>query len=177
MIKIALTGPESTGKTTLAKSLAKLFQVEWYPEYAREYLQERKGKYDESDLLKIALGQEKIRSNISTHDQIQIFDTENTVIKVWSSFKYGRISEKIIELQNSQRFNHYFLCSPDDIEWEDDPLREHPQQRKELFAIYLKELENLKVSFTILKGSAESRLEQAAEIIEELNISSNGFCV
>ncbi len=177
MIKIALTGPESSGKTTLAISLAKLFQVKWYPEYARAYLQERKGKYDESDLLKIALAQEEIRSNISNHDQIQIFDTENTVIKVWSSFKYGRVSEKIIELQYSQQFNHYFLCSPDDIEWEDDPLREHPQQRKELFALYLEELENLDVSFTILKGSNESRLAEASEIIEELNRSSNGLCV
>lgn len=177
MIKIAITGPESSGKTTLANSLSELFQVSWHAEYARKYLEEKNGKYDETDLVRIALDQEKIRSNISTSDQIQIFDTENTVFKIWSYFKYERVSEKIIELQKSQRFDHYFLCSPENIEWEDDPLREHPEQRAELFDLYLEELEKLSVPFTILEGSAESRLEQAAEIIEELSMSSGGFCV
>jgi nicotinamide riboside kinase len=177
MIKIAITGPESSGKTTLAKGLSELFQVSWHPEYARKYLEKQNGEYVESDLLHIALNQDEIRSNLSSQDQIQIFDTENTVIKIWSSFKYKRVSPEILNLQQTQVFDHYFLCSPENIDWEDDPLREHPEQRAELFAIYLEELEKLNVPFTLLKGSAESRLEQAAEIIEELSMSSGGFCV
>jgi nicotinamide riboside kinase len=177
MIKIAITGPESSGKTTLAIGLSELFQVSWHPEYARKYLGEKNGEYVESDLLHIALNQDEIRSNLSSQDQIQIFDTENTVIKVWSSFKYGRISPEILKLQQTQNFDHYFLCSPENIDWEDDPLREHPNKREELFSIYNDELKKLKVPFTILKGSADIRSQQAAEIIEELSMSSGGFCI
>jgi GTPase SAR1 family protein len=41
IIKIALFGPESTGKTTLATQLADYFETAWVPEFARDYLQEK----------------------------------------------------------------------------------------------------------------------------------------
>lgn len=41
IIKIAIYGPESTGKTTLAKQLATHFNTVWAPEFARDYLQEK----------------------------------------------------------------------------------------------------------------------------------------
>ena len=60
LIKIVLFGPESTGKTTLAKQLAKHYNTVWVPEYAREYLQK---KWDDTkeictldDLIPIAVG-------------------------------------------------------------------------------------------------------------------------
>ena len=34
-------GPESTGKTTLSKQLARYYNSVWVPEYAREYLQNK----------------------------------------------------------------------------------------------------------------------------------------
>ncbi len=40
-IRVALFGPESTGKTTLAKALATHYKTEWVPEFAREYLQQK----------------------------------------------------------------------------------------------------------------------------------------
>ncbi|VAW30185.1 hypothetical protein MNBD_BACTEROID07-850, partial [hydrothermal vent metagenome] len=36
--RIAITGPESTGKSELAAWLASAYQTSWVPEYAREYL-------------------------------------------------------------------------------------------------------------------------------------------
>ena len=41
LIKITLYGPESTGKTTLAKQLAEHYQTVWTPEFARDFLQEK----------------------------------------------------------------------------------------------------------------------------------------
>ena len=40
-LKVVLFGPESTGKTTLARQLANHFDTLWVPEYMREYLQEK----------------------------------------------------------------------------------------------------------------------------------------
>ncbi|HRA73792.1 MAG TPA: ATP-binding protein, partial [Flavobacterium sp.] len=60
ILKIALFGPESTGKTTLATQLAEHFKTAWVPEFARDYLQEKWDKTakvcDVSDMLPIAYG-------------------------------------------------------------------------------------------------------------------------
>lgn len=54
---ITLVGPESSGKTTLARQLAAELGCPWVPEYARQYLEQRGGYYDETDLDMIAEGQ------------------------------------------------------------------------------------------------------------------------
>ena len=53
---IVITGPESSGKTTLTKALAKAFKTGYTEEYSREYLN-CNSKYKQEDLLKIAQGQ------------------------------------------------------------------------------------------------------------------------
>ena len=59
--RIVLFGPESSGKTTLAKQIAEKYGVPWVPEYAREYLQNKwdnEGKVCQpDDLIPIAIGQ------------------------------------------------------------------------------------------------------------------------
>jgi len=40
-LRVVLYGPESTGKTTLAKALAAHYRTLWVPEFARSYLQEK----------------------------------------------------------------------------------------------------------------------------------------
>src|SRR3546814_20196342 len=37
MFKVAIIGPESTGKSTLALALARHFNTVWVPKYARSY--------------------------------------------------------------------------------------------------------------------------------------------
>ena len=67
ILKIALFGPESTGKTTLASQLAAHYDTVWTPEFARDYLQGKWNKYqqicDPEDLLPIAFGQTKLEND------------------------------------------------------------------------------------------------------------------
>ena len=60
MFKIAITGPESTGKSTLAEKLAKHFDVSYIPEYSRTYLENFEGQYTENDFVENAKAQHNI---------------------------------------------------------------------------------------------------------------------
>ncbi len=164
MLKIAITGPESTGKSTLTEALAQHFNCVFVSEYSREFLSNRRGEYSISDLDTIAQKQYDMMES-AKDNTIVVCDTEMTVMKVWSEFKYGTCSDKILNLYQQQNFHHYFLCDTD-IPWEDDPLREHPEKRQELLACYKKELQGK--NYTLLSGKAEERLQRAIKLIEKL---------
>ena len=164
-MKFAFTGPESSGKTTLSKAIAEKIQANYYPEFSREYLNKRNGTYTKKDLDKIALGQFEFINQIDKKNQV--YDTEMLVIQIWSEFKYHSCSELILNLVRQQQIDHYFLCSPD-IPYEEDPLRECPEHRDELFDIYLNKLKTCKVPFSIIKGTPSERIEKTLEIILNL---------
>ena len=102
--KIAIVGPESTGKSTLAEGLAKHYQTVWVPEYARGYLNKLGRGYDQSDLIKIAQGQLGLEDECVNDAKRFLFcDTNLVVIKIWSDFKYGNCAPEIL-----QRIRCYF---------------------------------------------------------------------
>ncbi len=63
-LKFAITGPESSGKTTLANSLGLFYKCPIVKEFARDYLSSLKRKYTYSDLLQIAKRQKKLELEI-----------------------------------------------------------------------------------------------------------------
>ena len=169
IIKIAITGPESTGKTTLAKTLASYFKTTWAEEYSREYLNKLKGNYTFYDLTEIAKGQlQNIKKAEENANKIFFADTELLVIKIWSIYKYNVCSKFILDNIKTQNFNLYLLTYPD-LEWEYDPLREAPsnEMRQELFDIYRTELENYNFTYEIIKGKGETRFQNALKAIKK----------
>ena len=103
-MKIILTGPESTGKSTLAKQLAEHYQVDWVAEYARTYIQSLNRLYEEADLAKIAMGQQQRISQKEMKNPPLLFcDTSFLVLKVWAEYKYGRCDEDILKLLKEQQ--------------------------------------------------------------------------
>ncbi len=165
-LKIAFTGPESTGKSSLSSLVAKELNGLYIPEFAREYLEKTNGYYEEKDLDIIAHGQ--YNSVQESKSNLIVVDTEMTVMKVWSLFKYGQVSETIENLYQLEKWDHLFLCDID-IPWEEDTLREHPESRAELFDIYHKLLIEKGVEFTIVKGSIAERLAQVIQVLKEKN--------
>ena len=166
-MKIAITGPESSGKTTLTENLAEKYNSISVPEFARNYLLERNGEYSQKDLDIIAISQTE---SWKGHNSKLLFcDTEIIVIKIWSEFKYQNCSPVILNHLKQQKFDHYFLCAPD-IPWEEDPLRENPNEREILFEIYLNELKKNNLPFTIISGDLESRIKTCEVVIERLSL-------
>ena len=163
MKRFAVTGPESSGKTTLAIALAEQYAGIFMPEFARGYLEQKNGVYSREDLDRIAEKQLALWEEVSA-ENLLFCDTEMLVLKIWSEFKYGRCSTFIFEAFGNQQFEHYFLCRPD-IEWEEDPLRENPENREELFERYLTELKKQGLPFTIVEGNLENRINMCSEIV------------
>lgn len=165
MISIAIVGPESTGKSTLSKSLAEHYQTLWSEEYAREYLTALDRPYEQSDLLKIAAGQLELANKVKQKANGIVFrDTDLLVIKVWSEFRYGDCDPWIVEQYELNKADLYLLTDTN-IPYEDDPLRENPSQRGELFEIYEQELIKSKANYQVIKGELSERLDQSIAYI------------
>ena len=164
MIKFIVTGPESSGKTTMCKALSKHFQINHIEEYARKYLENLNRNYNKDDLLKIAKHQKKLEKK---NNKINIYDTDLITIKIWSLYKYKVCHEWILnEIDNQKSENRfYILCKPD-LPWEYDPLRENPNNRYDIYNLYIEELENLDAKYIICKGN--NRTDQAILKISKL---------
>lgn len=159
--KIIVTGPESSGKTTLTRALAAYYGAVWVPEYARTYLDGLNRLYQESDLVRIAKGQLAKEEEYARRANGLLFcDTSMLVLKVWSDYKYGRCAAFIQEQLKKQKKAFFLLCQPD-IPWTFDRLRENPNDRDELFAIYRQNLQAFDFSFRIINGNREERLDKA----------------
>jgi NadR type nicotinamide-nucleotide adenylyltransferase len=173
MIRVVILGPESTGKSTLARKLAAHFHTRFVPEFARGYIDQLQRPYNEEDLLKIAEGQIKSEDEI---EEIAIeeglsylfYDTDLTVIKIWSEYKYNRLDPWILDQIHLRRYDYYLLTYPD-LEWEPDPQRENQDDRYELFNLYLKDLKSRNLSFSIIDGVGEARFKKALEIISSIS--------
>lgn len=165
--RIAITGPESTGKSTLARDLARRLGAPWVPEFARYYLPQLDRPYKESDLLDIMQGQLRWEQGHSRFARHLLFcDTDPLVIKIWSLYKYGRCHPLIEEACLSHRYTLHLLCRPD-LPWAFDPLRENPNisERRELYDFYKKELIALDAPFVEIGGDARQRLETSLTAI------------
>ena len=161
MLKIVLTGPESTGKSTLAKQLAGHFGTVWAPEFARSYLEDLGRPYGQNDLLEIARGQVALEEDFSKKaNGLLILDTSLEVIKIWSEVRYGDCHPWILEQWQQRRHDLYLLCRPD-VPWAFDPQRENPGDREVLFEIYQRELTALGADFFELKGLGDERFQNA----------------
>ena len=95
--KVAVVGPECTGKTELCKYLGSYFKTSWVPEYARAFLNKLNRPYEPSDLVKIAHGQVRMEDEwMQDANRILICDTNLIVVKVWSEEKYGTCDAEIL---------------------------------------------------------------------------------
>lgn len=167
MKKIAIIGPESTGKSTLTKGLAEYFQEPFVPEYGRKYLEENGSEYVMSDLLKISKGMLQEEQEQSKNARQFLFcDTDFIMMKVWYEVKFGECHPFVLEKLSEKPYDYYLLCAPD-LPWEADPLRENPTIREELFERYQKELNDFGVEYSIISGE-EGRLEKSIEMVEKI---------
>ena len=165
-----ITGPESSGKTTLAEQLAGYYATQWVPEYARIFLEDLDRPYQQEDLLTIAQGQAQLEDQGSLLAENYLFcDTGLEVIKIWSLVKYREVDPRLEQLLAGRSYAAYLLCRPD-LAWEPDPLRETPelQKRWQIYNYYQRELNRSGIPWKEISGQDDDRLERALQIIDKL---------
>ena len=141
MIKIVFTGPESSGKTTIAKRLAQDFKVPLVAEYARIYLDQLERPYQQSDLWEIAQGQLVAeKTGAESNPNYLICDTDLWTLLIWSEEKFQSVDPRISKAVSQQKTDLYLLLQPT-LPWKYDPQRENPSDRDRLFQIYRNKLE------------------------------------
>lgn len=166
--KVCVTGPECTGKSDLSKYLAEHFKTTWVQEYARAYLNKLNHAYQQADLTKIAHGQLRMEDEwLNESNRVMICDTNLLTIKIWSEFKFGNCDQEIITKMNSRTYDLYLLCNID-IPWEEDPQREHPDKREQLWAIYKAEVAKTGVPFVEISGDRTARLAKGIEAVNTI---------
>ncbi|HEU4496235.1 MAG TPA: DUF4301 family protein, partial [Flavobacterium sp.] len=170
-IKIALYGPESTGKTTLARQLASYFSASWVPEFARNYLQKKWDETNEAcapeDLIPIAVGQMKLENEALGNSGNYLFcDTNLMCTKVFSEIYYGYCYPVLDKAARKHSYDLFFLTGID-VPFEKDDLRDRPEEREMLFEKFERALIENQKPYVILSGNREERLDAAVSIIEE----------
>ena len=179
--KIAIIGPESTGKSTLCEQLAKHYKSLWCPEYAREYLLKHGKKYKYDDLLTIAKGQLALEDEyidlankgrlhlpFTIHHSPLFIDTDMYVMKVWSEFVFGKCHRYITGQLKERKYDFYLLCNTV-LPWVKDELREYPdlETRQKLYHIYKNLMISQPVPWTDITGNYEERLQKAIAVVDK----------
>jgi NadR type nicotinamide-nucleotide adenylyltransferase len=152
--RVGIIGPESTGKSSLARYLAKRYQGVYVPEYAREFV-ERKGTTEVTwdELCDIARHQiEELELIANSQQPIVFFDTELIITKVWFEYAFGRVPEWFNENIHRYPMDVYLLTYPD-LPWIPDAARSNGSDaiRKELFDRYEAEIQSLDIPYYIIR--------------------------
>jgi len=169
-IRIAITGPESTGKTTLAQQLAATFGGRYIPEYAREYVEHLSHHYTFEDVEAIARKQvEQYHQTQQWPERFFFFDTWLIITKVWFRWVYCRVPEWLESEIKQCPVDLFLLCRPD-LPWEADQVRENGgENRIKLYNEYLEQLRNYGFNFVEIGGSGEERLANAISAIRSFS--------
>ncbi|HEY4936268.1 MAG TPA: ATP-binding protein [Puia sp.] len=170
--KIVVTGPESTGKSTLCEQLAAKYETKWVPEYAREFLLELERPYTYDDLLIIAKKQLEQEDRITASLKIPLIfiDTDMYVMKVWCEYVFGKCHSFILDEIVKRKYDAYLLCNTD-LPWVADELREYPdlESREHLYHMYKDLMINQSTRWCDINGDYAERLQKAITFINVVN--------
>ena len=168
MHRISITGPESSGKTSLTKALAAHYKCPHTVEFSREYLTPRNGSYDQADLTAILKGQLELEKKAGKKESPFLFcDSDPLVIWIWSKVKFGEV-DPIIDLSWKEHLYDLYILVYPDAPWEYDPLRENEYDRDVLYSMYKEKLKMENRPYIIVRGSEKNRLEQAIASLNNL---------
>lgn len=172
LIKIVLFGPESTGKSTLARQLAEHYDTVFVPEYSRIFAEMqmlRNQPLTKENVMEIANGQLKLEKEWTPKAcNILFCDTDLLETKVYSEMYYNGYSPPQLEDFAYQKTCDLYLLTYIDMPWVADNIRDKPEERQEQFNIFENTLKKYHKPYEIIIGNETKRLTNAIQIIDNL---------
>jgi len=174
LFKIAVVGPESTGKSTMANFLAQYLNTICVPEYSRYYCQNLNKQYTLQDEVNMYYGQIALEDALlpKTNNGILLCDTTILTVKIWSDYLFANTPSEVTEEIKTRKYDFYLLMDID-LPWEDDPLRDFPNEREHFMEIWKKELSTLQANYAVISGLGNQRLENGLKIVQKLFNNEN----
>jgi NadR type nicotinamide-nucleotide adenylyltransferase len=172
LIRVVLTGSESTGKSTLARQLAEHYDAELVPEFVRHYAANKGAPLDYSDHGPIARGQIALEDEHARHaSSLLILDTDLLSTAVYCAHYFGRVPDWISETVRERRPDLYLLCDID-VPWIPDPVRDRGHLREEMQQLFRDATAASGAAVTSIVGDWDTRWSTARNAIDSL-IKSN----
>ena len=172
--RLSLLGPESTGKSRLARILGRHFRTLFMPEYGRTYdIHYKQGEgWKEEDLLMLAKTHSAMRSAMAPDaGPLLIDDTDAIQTAIWAEFLLKAPSPALEDFAATEKLaDCYFVLSPD-VRWVDDGVRYAGDEkvRQWFFEAAVTRLKQLDCRYHIIDGENWSaRTSRAIELAEEL---------
>lgn len=167
--RVAIVGPESVGKTTLAEQLARDLSTTWVPEFGRAYTDGRDSReLSLGDFKAIAWGQAVWEDDAAAHaNRVLICDTELHTTCTWSDLIVGARPSWLTDAARSRRYDLVLLLD-DDIPWVNDGTRVLAAQRREHLHRIREELIAAGRRFVVVRGDGAQRRAAALRHIREV---------
>ncbi len=165
--KIAVVGPESTGKSTMSAHLAAHYETVWVPEFARGYCEKLTAPCTWQDEINMFHGQLALEEEyLPKANKLLICDTTFLTVKIWSDKMFGKAPQEVLDELTVHPYDFYLLLDID-MPWEEDPLREFPNEREYFMEVWHRELKALDAEYRVISGSGEERYERAVSAIDQ----------
>lgn len=166
--RIVLTGPESTGKTTLAAGIASALGAPLVAEAARQFAESFPGPLSELTVAPIARLsirlEEAAIAQAATPPPLIVRDTDLVSTVVYARHYYGTVSPWIEEEALAHRGDLYLLCAPD-LPWVADGVRDRPAEREEMFESFAETLRRIGARVVVVRGVGRERLGVALDAL------------
>lgn len=170
--RICLYGPESTGKSTLARELAIHFRTDYVEEWAREYIDKKLGdNWQQSITTKhleaIANGHLRaVERKAKRANKLLFIDTDAITTMIYSRVYLKEIPKSLHQAIARQKYDYYLFCDID-LPWVGDSQRDLGERRQEMKELFIHELEARSLPFAIINGSNDLRLQNAIAAVEK----------
>ena len=165
--KIAVIGPESTGKSTMSAYLANYYHTVWVPEFARGYCEKLTAAPTWQDEINMFQGQLALEKEmLPAANRLLICDTTFITVKIWSDYTFGQSPQEVLDELLKHPYDLYLLLNID-LPWEEDPLRDFPHMREHFMETWYKELKALNARYVLISGTGEDRYTSAVKAIDD----------